>query len=110
MGISDKFKKKPTTATTVATTGGVAALGVAVLNASSFLDPDLVAELTEKISTGGLTVNSIVTAVLVWFIAKNRKKAHDLQKQLDELIIDADTPPEDPIEDDDIAGPDNKTV
>jgi hypothetical protein len=94
MGFAEKFKKKPTTAGTVAATGGAAAVGVAVLNASQFLDPALVAELTEKIATGGLTVNSIVTAVLVWFIARNRKLAHDLQTKLDKLLADADTPPD----------------
>jgi hypothetical protein len=99
MAVPDKLKKKPKAAGATAASGGLAALAVAALSAMEFLPADLVAELSEKILSGGLTITSIITGVLVFLIAHNRKQVNQLRQQLDELIDDADTPPVDPEND-----------
>jgi hypothetical protein len=87
---------KTTAKTTATATGSGATIAVAVLAAAEFLPPDLVAELSEKITAGGLTITSIVTAVLVFLISRNHAKVKDLTQRLDELIDDAETPPDPP--------------
>lgn len=81
------------TVKTVTHTAGAATLATAVVAASDFIPSDLSAELVEKITSGGLTVNSIITAVLVWLTARNRIQVKQLQDTIDELTKDADTPP-----------------
>lgn len=96
----DVKPEKPKTAKTVAHTAGGATLVTALLAASQFVPAELSAELAEKITSGGLTFNSIVTAVLVWLFANNRIQVKKLQDKLDELAQDADTPPDTGPDDD----------